>query len=64
MVNTGADLARAMSFNPHMRALVQQGIYDLATPFLSTGYIVSHLDLRRDLRSHIEVKYCDAGHMM
>ena len=64
MVNTGVDLAHAMSFNPNLRILVQQGLYDLATPFLSTEYIVSHLDLRKDLRPHIEVKYYDAGHMM
>jgi carboxypeptidase C (cathepsin A) len=64
LANTGVDLAHAMSLNPNLRVLVQQGIYDLATPFLSTEYTVSHLDLRKDLRSHIEVKYYDSGHMM
>ncbi len=64
IVNTGVDLAHAMGFNPNLRVLVLQGIYDLATPFLGTEYMVSHLDLRKDLRSHIEIKYYDAGHMM
>jgi carboxypeptidase C (cathepsin A) len=64
VVNTGVDLARAMGFNPNLRVLVLQGIYDLATPFLATEYMVSHLDLRPDLRSHIEIKYYEAGHMM
>lgn len=64
IVNTGVDLAHAMGFNPSLRVLVLQGIYDLATPLLATEYQVSHLDLRKDVRSHIEVKYYDAGHMM
>ena len=64
IVDTGVDLAHAMGFNPNLRVLVLQGIYDLATSFLGTEYMVSHLDLRKDLRSHIEIKYYDAGHMM
>jgi len=64
MADTGVDLAHAMGFNPSLRVLVLQGIFDLATPLLATEYQVSHLDLRKDLRSHIEVKYYDAGHMM
>jgi carboxypeptidase C (cathepsin A) len=63
-VNTGLDLAHAMGFNPHLRVLVLQGIYDLASFFLATEYMVSHLNLTKDLRSHIEVKYYEAGHMM
>jgi len=64
MVNTGMDLAHAMGFNPDLRVLVLQGVYDLATTFLATEYQVSHLNIRKDLRSHIEIKYYDAGHMM
>lgn len=64
MVNTGVDLAHAMGYNPSLRVLVLQGIYDLGSPLLASEYMVSHLDLRKDLRSHIEIKYYDAGHMM
>jgi carboxypeptidase C (cathepsin A) len=64
MVNTGIDLAHAMGYNPNLRVLVMQGIYDLATTFLATEYMVSHLNLRKDLRSHIQIQYYDAGHMM
>jgi len=64
MVNTGVDLAHAMGFNPDLRVLVLQGVYDLATTFLATEYQVSHLNIHKDLRSHIEIKYYDAGHMM
>ncbi|MCX6554710.1 MAG: hypothetical protein NTZ12_06810 [Candidatus Aminicenantes bacterium] len=64
MVNTGIDLAHAMGFNPNLRVLVLQGMYDLGTTFLGTEYMVSHLNLRKDLRSHIQIQYYDAGHMM
>ncbi len=64
VANTGVDLAHAMGFNPNLRVLVLQGMYDLVTPFLATEYMVSHLNLRKDLRPHIEIKYYDAGHMM
>jgi carboxypeptidase C (cathepsin A) len=64
MVNTGVDLAHAMGFNPNLKVLVLQGIFDLGTPLLATEYMVSHLDLRKDLRSHIEMKYYEAGHLM
>jgi carboxypeptidase C (cathepsin A) len=64
MVNTGVDLAHAMSFNPNLRVLVLQGIYDLGSVLLASEYMVSHLNLRADLRSHIQIQYYDAGHMM
>jgi carboxypeptidase C (cathepsin A) len=64
MVNTGVDLAHAMGYNPHLQVMVLQGIYDLGSPLLSTEYMVSHLNLREDLRSHIVIQYYDAGHMM
>ena len=40
------------------------GIYDLATPFLATEYMMSHLGLEKSLQSNIEMKYYEAGHMM
>jgi carboxypeptidase C (cathepsin A) len=64
IVNTGIDLAHAMGYNPNLRILVLQGIYDLSTPFFATEYMISHLNLRKDLRSHIQIQYYDAGHMM
>lgn len=64
MVNTGPDLARALAFNPDLRVLVLNGVYDLATPFFATEYMISHLGLAPALRSHVVMKYYDAGHMM
>ncbi|HXI04171.1 MAG TPA: hypothetical protein VNI57_13430 [Candidatus Saccharimonadales bacterium] len=64
MPNTGLDLAHAMGFNPALRVLVLNGYYDLATPFMATEYMMSHIGLTPEISSHIEMKYYQAGHMM
>jgi carboxypeptidase C (cathepsin A) len=62
--NTGPDLAHALTCNPNLRILVLNGYFDLATPFLATEYMMSHLGLEKPLQPHIEMKYYEAGHMM
>jgi len=62
--NTGLDLAHALTVNPNLRVLVLNGYFDLATPFLATESMMSHMLLAKDLRSHVEMKYYPAGHMM
>lgn len=64
LVNTGVDLADAMIYNPGLKVLVLQGIYDLATPVLATEYMVSHLNIGKELQSNITIKYYESGHMM
>ncbi len=64
MVNTIPDLAHAMTVNPNLRVLVQNGTYDLATPFFATEEMVHALLLKKELRDHVEMKYYPAGHMM
>ena len=61
----GDDLAQALASNPHLRIEIENGIYDLATPFFATEYTVNHVEgLSPDLRDNIILKYYDAGHMM
>src|SRR5437773_2335977 len=61
----GTDLTQALVSNPHLRIEIENGYYDLATPFFATEYTVSHLEgLPPDLRDNITLKYYDAGHMM
>jgi carboxypeptidase C (cathepsin A) len=61
----GDDLAQALVTNPHLRVEIENGYYDLATPFFATEYTVNHLEgLSPDLRDNITLKYYDAGHMM
>jgi len=62
--NTGVDLSHAMKQNPGMRVLVQQGYYDLATPYGATKHFIDHLDISDELRKNINVEYYQAGHMM
>jgi carboxypeptidase C (cathepsin A) len=64
LTNTGLDLAHALKYNPNLRILVLNGYFDLATPFLATEYMMSHLELDKTLASHVEMKYFPAGHMM
>lgn len=60
----GSDLANALVSNPNLRVEVENGYYDMATPFFATEYTMDHLGVNPDLRSHITLKYYDAGHMM
>ena len=64
IANTAIDLAQAMTQNPHMRLLVQQGYYDLATPYGATDHFLAHLRIPDSLRANISVKLYEAGHMM
>jgi carboxypeptidase C (cathepsin A) len=64
MVNTGPDLAHALGANPHLRVLVLQGTFDLATPFAATEYTFAHLGLTPEQRARIQTTYFPAGHMM
>lgn len=62
--DTSPDLTYAMGQNPHMRVLVQQGYYDLATPVGATEYAVDHMTLSAAERERIRIDYYEAGHMM
>ena len=44
--------------------LVLNGLFDLATPFFATEYMMTHLGLPDSLQKNIEMKYYPAGHMM
>jgi carboxypeptidase C (cathepsin A) len=61
---TVPDLATAMTMNPGLHVLVQQGWYDLATPFLATKMDLDHLRIAPEARKRIQVELYDAGHMM
>jgi carboxypeptidase C (cathepsin A) len=62
--NVEGDLIQALVANPHLQVQVENGIYDLATPFFGTEYTMDHLGLPDDLRKHIHLEYYEAGHMM
>lgn len=59
-----ADLAMALTMNPGLHLLVQQGYYDLATPTLATKHDINHLDIPPEARERITMEFYEAGHMM
>jgi carboxypeptidase C (cathepsin A) len=62
--NVEGDLAEALIANPHLQVEVENGIFDLATPFFASEFTMEHLGLPEKLQGHIQQKYYDAGHMM
>jgi carboxypeptidase C (cathepsin A) len=63
-INVAEDLRAAMSRNPHLKVLVANGYYDLATPFFATEYTFDHLGLEPALAGNVTLTYYPAGHMM
>lgn len=64
IVNTGVDLAAALTKDANLKVLVLNGYFDLATPFSATEYVMSHLGVPAAVGARIRMKYYPAGHMM
>jgi len=62
--NVDQDLAQAMITNPKLLVQVENGYYDLATPFFATEHTMEHLGLPEALQKNIKLDYYNAGHMM
>jgi carboxypeptidase C (cathepsin A) len=62
--NVEPDLAAVMISNPHLLIQVENGYFDMATPFFATEFTMEHLGLPKELQSHIMEDYYDSGHMM
>ncbi len=62
--NVEGDLVRQMIENPHLQVQVENGFFDMATPFFATEYTMDHLLLPGNLESRIHLQYYTAGHMM
>lgn len=63
-LDVAETLETAMRQNHHLRVIVTNGYYDLATPHAGTEYTFSRLSRDRDLLKRISMKYYEAGHMM
>jgi carboxypeptidase C (cathepsin A) len=63
-VNVAEDLRFAMSINPNLKVLVNNGYYDLATPFFATEYTFSHLGFDPTYPARVSMAFYNAGHMM
>jgi len=58
------DLIVALLSSPKLQVEVENGYFDMATPFFATEYTMDHLQLPKDLRGRIHLDYYTAGHMM
>ena len=58
------DMVSAFLDNTHLRVQVENGFFDMATPFFATEYTMDHLGLPPDLRKRIEFQYYRSGHMI
>jgi len=58
------DLVQAMISNPRLKVEFEDGIYDLATPFMEAEYSVDHMGLPENIRKNVWHQYYEAGHMM
>jgi carboxypeptidase C (cathepsin A) len=63
-INTGPDMAEALSRDPNMKVLILNGIYDIATVFYGVEHSIDHLGLKKEIKENIIMKYYEAGHMM
>ena len=62
--NVLPDLSYAMTMNPKMKVLVQQGYFDLACPYGTVTSAIDHLAITPELRRNVHIEYYEAGHMM
>lgn len=58
------DFRLAMTKNPAMKVFVAAGYYDLATPYFSQEYSLSHLLLPPKIQANILLKGYESGHMI
>ena len=63
-INTGIDMATALSRDPNMKVLILNGIYDLATVFYGVEHSINHLGLKKKIKDNITMEYYEAGHKM
>jgi carboxypeptidase C (cathepsin A) len=63
-INTGIDMAAAMTRDPNVKVLILNGYYDMATVFYGVEHTIHHLGLPKEIKNNIIMKYYEAGHMM
>lgn len=63
-LNVAPALARAMGNDPGLELMVNNGYFDMATPFFATEYSLRHSPLSKDAWKRITTDYYDCGHML
>ncbi len=62
--DTAIALREAMAKNPHLKVMVMEGYYDLATPYAAANYSFNHMDLSPEYHKNISFATYDSGHMV
>jgi len=62
-LNVSSDMADAMKTNPNLKVMVNDGYYDLATPFFAAQYEEDHLPIPKSLMKNIQYDWYESGHM-
>jgi carboxypeptidase C (cathepsin A) len=57
------DFRYGMSLNPHMKAFITHGRYDLVTPYYETDRLRNLMRLDPDMASRLTVRHFNGGHM-
>jgi carboxypeptidase C (cathepsin A) len=60
----GNDLIRELIDNPRLQVQVENGYFDMATPFFATEYTMDHLGLPASARDRVHLQYYESGHMI
>ena len=63
-VNVAPALARAMNNDPGMRLMMNNGYYDMATPFFATQFTIAHMGLSAQRTRAVQWFYYPVGHML
>ena len=63
-VNVMPDLAAVMKRNPNLKIQLNNGYYDLATPYFSALYELRQLQIPAALQGNIETHFYTSGHML
>lgn len=62
--NVAPALARAMNSDPGMKIMLNNGYFDMATPFFATDYTFEHMDIPAARRADIHEYFYPVGHML
>ncbi len=62
--NVLPDLAAALKYNPRLRVQLNQGYFDLGTPYFEGVFEMRHLPIPRSLAANVEIRQYQSGHMV
>ncbi|MGC8550584.1 MAG: S10 family peptidase [Acidobacteriaceae bacterium] len=63
-IDVAPALSEAMTNDPGMHVMFNNGYYDMATPFFGTLYAIHHMPLAAAERANIHFYYYAVGHML